>query len=377
MGHKISAILWDIDGTLLNFPAAEEAAINACFGKFNLGECTKDMLRRYAAINLGYWKMIERGEIDKGRALAARFEDFFAEYGLNVSVAAAFNDEYQIRLGDTVVFEHGAYDAVASLKGVVKQYAVTNGTRTAQRRKLKNSGLDRLLDGVFISEEIGAEKPGEAFFDFVFSHIDAPRAETVIIGDSLTSDMLGGERAGIRCCWDNPMNQPRGGTKIDWELKDLADMWTLWAHEPLRAAAGQERRLPDFRQIGLFKTAFDESALYAMEYEAAHGGGFVCHVRGALCRTTEDFFREVSAALRFPRYFGFNWAALDECLQDLEWLAFARLLIVVDDYGDVFREEGSGRETERALLEKHLSGAVEAWTAHGVPIAVLLNEKNA
>ena len=146
MGHKISAILWDIDGTLLNFPAAEEAAINACFGKFNLGECTKAMLRRYAAINLGYWKMIERGEIDKGRALAARFEDFFSEYGLDVSVASAFNDEYQVRLGDTVVFEHGAYDAVASLKGVVKQYAVTNGTRTAQR-SVRQLLLQRLEDG--------------------------------------------------------------------------------------------------------------------------------------------------------------------------------------------------------------------------------------
>ena len=222
MNHKISAILWDIDGTLLNFPAAEEAAINACFGKFNLGECTKDMLRRYAAINLGYWKMIERGEIDKGRALVARFEDFFSEYGLDVSVASAFNDEYQIRLGDTVVFEHGAYDAVASLKGVVKQYAVTNGTRTAQRRKLKNSGLDRLLDGVFISEEIGAEKPGEAFFDHVFSHIDAPREETVIIGDSLTSDMLGGERAGIQCWFYSPQGGDTGGRIIHRVVRDLA-----------------------------------------------------------------------------------------------------------------------------------------------------------
>ena len=171
MDQKISAVLWDIDGTLLNFPAAEEAAINACFDKFNLGECTNDMLRRYAAINLGYWKRIERSEIDKGRALVARFEDFFSEYSLNAAVAAAFNDEYQVRLGDTVVFEHGAYEAVASLKGVVKQYAVTNGTRTAQRRKLAKSGLDRLLDGVFISEEIGVEKPGEAFFDYVFEHI--------------------------------------------------------------------------------------------------------------------------------------------------------------------------------------------------------------
>ena len=221
MEQKISAVLWDIDGTLLNFPAAEEAAIHACFDRFNLGECTEDMLRRYSAINLGYWKKIERGEIDKGRALAARFEDFFSEYGLDVSVAAAFNDEYQIRLGDTVVFEHGALEAVAALRGVVKQYAVTNGTRTAQRRKLKNSGLDKLLDGVFISEEIGAEKPGEAFFDYVFDHIDAPRGETIIIGDSLTSDMLGGERAGIRCWFYSPQDGEHGEQIIHRVIRDL------------------------------------------------------------------------------------------------------------------------------------------------------------
>ncbi|MBQ8955255.1 MAG: YjjG family noncanonical pyrimidine nucleotidase [Clostridia bacterium] len=224
MNQKISAVLWNIDGTLLNFPAAEEAAIHACFERFGLGECTKDMLRRYSAINLGYWKMIERSEIDKGRALAARFEDFFAEYGLPVDVAAAFNDEYQIRLGDTVVFEPGALEAVSALRGLVKQYAVTNGTRTAQRRKLKNSGLDALLDGVFISEEIGVEKPGEAFFDYLFDHIEAPREETVIIGDSLTSDMLGGERAGIRCWWYNPQGAARVGHAIDWEIRDLAEI---------------------------------------------------------------------------------------------------------------------------------------------------------
>ena len=117
MERRISAILWDIDGTLLNFPAAEEAALHACFEKFGLGECTPEMLKDYSAINLSYWKRIERGEIGKGRALVARYEDFFARYGLPVERAAAFNDEYQVRLGDTVVFEHGAYEAVAVLRG--------------------------------------------------------------------------------------------------------------------------------------------------------------------------------------------------------------------------------------------------------------------
>lgn len=226
--ENIRAVLWDVDGTLLNFLAAEKAAIRECFRRFKLGECPDDMLARYSAINRGYWEKIERGEIGKSRALVARFEDFFAGEGLPTGCAEAFNDEYQVRLGDTVVFERGAREAVEALRGRVKQYAVTNGTATAQRRKLKNSGLDKLLDGVFISEDIGVEKPDAAFFDDVFRHIVAARDETVIIGDSLTSDMLGGNNAGIRCWWYNPGGKPRGDVRIDRELRDLSELAEEW-----------------------------------------------------------------------------------------------------------------------------------------------------
>ena len=219
--EPITAVLWDIDGTLLNFLEAEKAAIRACFSRFGLGECTDAMLARYSAVNVGYWKRIERGEIDKRRALTARFEDFFAGEGLDAGCAAPFNAEYQVRLGDTVVFNPGARETVTALRGRVRQYAVTNGTRTAQRRKLANSGLDRLLDGVFISEDVGVEKPDPAFFDYVFARIDAPQAETVIIGDSLSSDMPGGRNAGIRCWWYNPAGEA-ADSRVDRVIADLS-----------------------------------------------------------------------------------------------------------------------------------------------------------
>ena len=94
--ENIRAVLWDVDGTLLNFLAAEKAAIRECFRRFDLGECTDAMLARYSAINRGYWEKIERGEIGKPRALVARFEDFFAGEGLDASCAAPFNAEYQV-----------------------------------------------------------------------------------------------------------------------------------------------------------------------------------------------------------------------------------------------------------------------------------------
>lgn len=111
------------------------------------------------------------------------------------------------------MFRDDAGSLVARLKGRVRQYAVTNGTRVAQERKLSRSGLDRMLDGVFISEIVGTEKPGAAFFDAVFSQIGpCCRDEVMIVGDSLTSDMQGGRSAGILCCWYNPLGEPRPQT---------------------------------------------------------------------------------------------------------------------------------------------------------------------
>ena len=144
----IQTILWDIDGTLLNFEQAERAALHACFGVFGLGVCSDEMLRHYSAINRGYWQRLERGELSKREALEGRFYDFFCAEGIDPALAGPFNLEYQARLGDTVFFQDRGDELVRSLRGRVRQYAVTNGTKTAQQRKLKNSGLDQMLDGV-------------------------------------------------------------------------------------------------------------------------------------------------------------------------------------------------------------------------------------
>ena len=222
-------ILWDVDATLLNFEKAEEAGIRGCFEKFNLGECSDEMLDVYKRINRRYWLMLERGEIEKPVLLVKRFEDFLDAYGLNSSVAAAFNEEYQLLLGDTVVFYDNALEAVQALKGRVLQCAVTNGTKVAQDRKLKNSGLDKELDHIFISEEVGVEKPNKAFFDAVFAKIgDVSPEEVLIVGDSLTSDMKGGNNAGIVCCWYNPAGKMNDkNLRIDYEITDLQDILRL------------------------------------------------------------------------------------------------------------------------------------------------------
>ena len=217
-------ILWDVDATLLDFEKAEEAGIRGCFAKFSLGECTDEMLEAYKVMNRRYWQMLEKGEIEKPVLLVKRFEDFLNAYGLDASVAAGFNELYQILLGDTVVFYDHALETVQTLKGKVLQCAVTNGTKVAQDRKLKNSGLDKEFDHIFISEVVGIEKPNKEFFDAVFAKIgEFSGDEVLIVGDSLTSDIQGGVNAGIRTCWFNPKGAENTSIlKPDYEITDVA-----------------------------------------------------------------------------------------------------------------------------------------------------------
>ncbi len=239
----MQVILWDVDGTILDFIAAEKAAIRMCFSEFYLGECSDEMIARYSVINKRYWERLELGEINKQEVLEGRFREFFrqehivSEEGViqtakgmiqtEDELVQAFNAEYQIRLGDTICFIDDAYELIRELKGQVKQYAVTNGTRRAQERKLEKSGLNQLFDGIFISEDIGIEKPNKGFFDYVFERIgDYRKDEIMIVGDSLTSDIKGGNNAGIVCCWYHPRKQEEkeaalNGLRIDYEIQNL------------------------------------------------------------------------------------------------------------------------------------------------------------
>jgi len=219
----IKVLLWDIDGTILDFLAAEKEAMKKCFQICGLGECTDEMIAKYSKINRKYWEMLERGEITKPEVLVGRFEEFFASEGIITDCAPKCNKEYQVRLGDTICFQDNAYELLKRLKGSVKQYAVTNGTKVAQDRKLKLSGLIDIFDYVFISEELGVEKPGIGFFEKVWEKIGTYEPnEVMIIGDSLTSDMQGGNNAGILCCWYNPKGVVNDkGVRIDYEINDL------------------------------------------------------------------------------------------------------------------------------------------------------------
>ncbi len=223
----IKLLLWDVDGTLIDFKAGEKAAVKRCFGIFGLGDCPDAYVEEYSEINTRYWRLLEQKKMTKPQILEERFREFFSLHGIDPDIAPAFNEEYQVRLGDTVVFTNGAEETVKALRGRVIQCGVTNGTFVAQDRKLKRSGLYTLFDGVYISEKVGFEKPDTRFFDAVFR--DFPklsREEIMIVGDSQTSDMEGGRKTGIKTCFYNPRALPFS-EKVDHEISRIPEVLNL------------------------------------------------------------------------------------------------------------------------------------------------------
>lgn len=225
----IKAILWDIDGTLLDFIASERYAVRKCFEMFQLGECTDEMLKRYSEINRKYWEMLELGKVSKPHLLEWRFRDFLREEGLSDDCAPEFQKKFEWNLPDCIVFHDEGYELVKKYSGKIKQYIITNGLIETQNRKMEKSGLNQWMDGVFISDEVGIDKPNVGYFDYVLDHIEPfKKEELLVVGDSLTSDIKGANNAGIPCCWYNPKGKKNDkGVTIDYEIRNLWEIESI------------------------------------------------------------------------------------------------------------------------------------------------------
>lgn len=148
--------------------------------------------------------MLERGEINRDQVLGQRFEEYFGDFGIQVN-GMEVDKLYRQYLNASAVLIDGAIDLLESLKGRYPLYIVTNGVAATQYNRLAKSGLDKYFDGIFISEEAGAQKPQREFFEYCFKKMGRRDVENMlIIGDSLTSDMRGGNNAGIDAMWYNP-----------------------------------------------------------------------------------------------------------------------------------------------------------------------------
>ena len=228
MGNLYSTILWDLDDTLLDFPYSQRYALRKCFHTVGL-EITDEQVDCYSRINLDYWKRLELGEITREELRTGRFVTFFQECEISGIDVESFHREYEEALGSVYSFRDDGLEVVRTLRGKVRQYVITNGVSAIARSKIAISGLGEVMDGVFISEEIGCPKPQRAFFEYCLERIpEKDRLKILIVGDSLTSDIRGGVQAGVPSCWYRPSDRKNDTPwKPDHEISDLHEVYGL------------------------------------------------------------------------------------------------------------------------------------------------------
>lgn len=221
---EFRTIFLDLDDTILDFGAAERVAISKTFRDIGL-EPTDALLARYRTLNEAQWEAFERGELTREQVLLRRFELLFAELGLDYDVQAT-EDRYRGYLGQGHFFVDGAPELLAYLAPKYDLYLASNGVADTQYSRLASAGISHYFKAIFISETTGYHKPERAYFDYCFARIaDFDPARALMIGDSLTSDILGGRNAGIRTCWFNPRRKPRNPAILpDFEVHRLDEL---------------------------------------------------------------------------------------------------------------------------------------------------------
>ena len=220
-------LLFDADGTLLDYNAAERKALTATFAAAGYS-WTDDYANTYRLINGEVWAAFERGELSQPELNRLRFERTLKALDLDTAVDD-FADSYLAHLSRTTDLVEGALNVIPELAKQHRLYLITNGIPRVQHGRFGLSPLRPYFEGMVISGEVGHAKPDARIFDAAFEGMGRPpRRYVLIIGDSLSADIKGGLSYGIDACWYNPHGRHRPpGLVPTYEIRDLRELLDL------------------------------------------------------------------------------------------------------------------------------------------------------
>jgi YjjG family noncanonical pyrimidine nucleotidase len=219
-----TTLLFDLDHTLLDSDSSEDLAFEAALRAAGVEHPARHRAD-YDRINRALWAAVEEGSITPDHVRTARFEQLLATAGLDID-PVGLADEFVAGLGRFGELYPGARDVLAALTERASLALVTNGLSEVQRTRIARLDLERYFDAVVISAEVGVAKPAPGIFDLAFAELGQPaRASTLMVGDSLTSDVRGGAAYGIATCWYNPHRRSAGtADRIDHEIAQLDEL---------------------------------------------------------------------------------------------------------------------------------------------------------
>lgn len=228
---RYSWILFDLDGTLLDFDRAQASGVRQTMAALGHRVGERE-LERFRRINLRLWGQLERGEIERTMMGPTRFELFFAEIGASADAEVA-NRDYLAALSRNSFLIPGARRLLDVLLPHVRAAIITNASASVARPRLASSGLDNEMHAIVISEEVGVEKPHPEIFEAAFEAMGGPnRAEVLMVGDSLSADIAGGSGYGVDACWFNAAGQANpDGIQPTYEISELDELRGIVAVE--------------------------------------------------------------------------------------------------------------------------------------------------
>ena len=231
--------LFDLDQTLLDFHASEYKALGIVLRANGLS-FSDEIYRAFKAYNKSLWLELEKGTISRTELFTKRFLDVFSRCegdsaGLD---PLAVNDDFVRTMSVNGVLMDGALEFVRRVKENIPNsriYIASNGATINAKGRIASTGLDRYIDGLFISEDMGVTKPDAAFFDICLDRIGEPGSSCIMIGDSLSSDMLGAKNAALDSVWFMPsgnIEEAMAAYDINYcassfdELYDILEKWS-------------------------------------------------------------------------------------------------------------------------------------------------------
>ncbi|MBF0710048.1 MULTISPECIES: YjjG family noncanonical pyrimidine nucleotidase [unclassified Gemella] len=220
---KYKYLLFDLDNTLFDFDKSQDRAVRELLRDQGIKNIEK-YLDKYIEINKALWISFEKGEISREYLVNNRFKLLFSNFGIDVdgNLLAKKYEEILSKKSYT-------YDGVNSLLEKLKErgyqiFAATNGLSVIQRGRLANASFTKYLDDIFISEEIGYQKPENEFFEYIYNKIGGVKDEYLMIGDTLYSDIKGANDFGIDSVWCNYKNIGKVDVYANYIVKNLKEL---------------------------------------------------------------------------------------------------------------------------------------------------------
>lgn len=225
---RYDTVLLDADKTLFDFERSEREALAQVLEARGY-TADEETVGLYLRINSALWDAAARGEVDQDFLCVERFAAFMRVRG-GAHDPAQFNRDYLEALGSHGHLLPGAEELCRTMAGAGLRLAIiTNGLPAAQWGRLNRSPLKMLIPRMFVSMELGCQKPQREFFDKVCAALDiSDRRRTVVVGDSLRDDIRGGINAGIDTIWYNPDHLPADpNIRPTWTAGDYEEVLAI------------------------------------------------------------------------------------------------------------------------------------------------------